>query len=77
MRRKHTYIATIWRYEWPHSHNRQAIEYNVGSAPFVTTPPGYESDPPLSWRSAMSPRNGRTPSGSRLTMAGVVQSTLS
>lgn len=28
---KHTYIATIWRYEWPHSHNRQATEYNVGS----------------------------------------------
>ena len=31
MRRKHTYIATIWIYEWPHSHNRQAIAYNLGS----------------------------------------------
>ena len=31
MRRKYTYIATIWRYEWPHSHNRQATEYNIGS----------------------------------------------
>ncbi len=31
MKRKHTYIATIWKYEWPHSHNRQPTEYNVGS----------------------------------------------
>jgi len=30
-RRKHTYIATIWVYEWPHSHTRQPVEYNLGS----------------------------------------------
>lgn len=29
-KRKHTYIATIWAYEWPHSHNRRPTEYNVG-----------------------------------------------
>jgi hypothetical protein len=29
--RGHTYIATIWKYEWPHSHNRQPTEYNLGS----------------------------------------------
>lgn len=30
-RPRHTYIATIWAYVWPHSHNRQPTEYNLGS----------------------------------------------
>jgi hypothetical protein len=30
-RPRHTYIATIWAYEWPHSHNRQPTEDNLCS----------------------------------------------